>query len=189
MLAGAALDLFEADGDASHLSEAQRLCEELNRRFGSEAGLLDREAGPDDVGKQLAPRREPSENAAAADLFLRLSSHTGVESWSERARLLLEGFPDYIGQYGHGTAVYACAVARLVRHPSTEIWLVDAPDELRRAALAWAAPGRAVRFADRAAAAERGWGDGPAAHVCVGSQVLPPARTRQELEDRLEMAG
>jgi len=188
-LASAAVDLFEADGDPAHLQEAGRLCDDIVRRFGSKSGLMDREASPDDIGKQLAPRREPSENGAAAELFLRLAGHSGDESWRERARSLLEAFPDYVGQYGHGTAVYACAVARLVRNPSTEIWLVNAPDELRRAAVAWAAPGRAVRFADHDAASERGLGDGPAAHVCVGARFLPPARTRQELEDRLEAAG
>jgi uncharacterized protein YyaL (SSP411 family) len=186
-LATASLDLFEASGDPTDLEEARKLCEGIARTHGRPSGLVDRVESREDVGKHAAPRKEIAENAAAADLFLRLAAHTEDAAWRGRAADLLAHFPDYLGQYGHVTAGYAIATARLLREPA-EIWLVEAPDEVRRAAVASAGPGRAIRIADRAGAAVLGLGPGPAAYVCVGARRLPPARTAAELEDRLVAA-
>lgn len=183
-LATASLDLFEASADPVELKEALDLAEWVIRTHWRGAGLLDRVETTEDVGKQVAPRKELAQNAAGADLFLRLAAHTAEKSWRDCATKILSHFPDYVGQYGHVTAGYALAVARLLREPA-EIWLVEAPEELRRVAVASAGPGRALRIADRAGAVAAGLGPNPAAHVVVGARRLPPARTAAELQERL----
>lgn len=186
-LATASLDVFEASADPADLRDALAIAEGMIGAYWRDAGLVDRVETPDDVGKHAAPRKEIGENAAAADLFLRLATHTEKKFWRDRAAAILSHFPDYAGQYGHGTASYALATARLLSE-RTEIWLVEAAEDLRRAAVASSGPGRALRIADRAGASAAGLGPDPAAHVVVGAQRLPPARTAAELEDRLVAA-
>lgn len=189
----ALLGAFEATGDPEWLKKAEALACVMDKLFWSpiDQGLMDRMAGPDDVGELRDIKKDIVENSWASDCFTRLSVYLGKAEFRERAVQIMSGFPDYLGQYGHFTAQYALCVDRLIR-PPVEIDLVldrsPQSEALKRAAMAAYLPRRIVRHWTKESAAARGREDSkvPAAYVCVNATCQAPASTPEELIQRLD---
>jgi uncharacterized protein YyaL (SSP411 family) len=141
VLAGALLDAYEHDGRQDRLEAADRLMEDVLRRFWSEEhkGIVDRAVDAGGRADLALPRRLLPENSLAAEVFGRLWRHTGEERQRRCAERILLSFPDLMDSYGHVSAEYALAADWLFREPEA---VVRAPGALA----AWK-PRRLVRGA------------------------------------------
>jgi hypothetical protein len=119
-LAGALLDAHEHTGEARWLEAADRMMEDVLRRFWSERenGLVDRAIDAAGRGDLARPRKNLQENSLAADAFGRLWRLTGEDRHRRCADKILRSYPDLLDGYGHATAEYALAADWLFREPS-----------------------------------------------------------------------
>jgi hypothetical protein len=159
-VAAAALDAYETTADRRWLRRARALarwaCEALREPDGR---LLDRLAVPGQSAGLLAqPLPALDENAAAADVLLRLEAHTGETRLREQALEILAAWAAHYEQYGVAASAYAQALLRYVDRPDQIVVVGDREDpearRLHQAALAAAAPLRTVQWLDPSDAAD-----------------------------------
>ncbi|MGQ9681059.1 MAG: thioredoxin domain-containing protein [Anaerolineae bacterium] len=160
-VAHALLDAQAYVGHGDYVARARQLFDVID------AHLLDTECGgyfdfpadPQAFGNLKERRRQLEENAAAADLALRLHRLTGVPLYLERATRTLEAMAPLYRAYRHHGACYAQAVQRFVYAPLHLVVVGDpraqSVHDLRLAALALYDPNREVETVDPSAAPER----------------------------------
>ncbi len=195
--ARAALAALQRTGDPRFLERVAQL------RAYMESALADREGGgffdrPEDpraLGALRIRQKLLEENAAAAELYLTLHDLTGDRSAREIAERTLLAFEQEYPKYDFAAAPYGLAVYRAITEPVRihVIGPMEDPATRRLLAAAW----RGEPFArvvvpmdprrDAPAIQAQGFPlDGmPAAYVCVGTRCLPPARTPEEIAERL----
>ena len=199
-VATALLDAYEVTGSAESLERAEALADWVGERLGAPDGrFFDREPT---AGGGLLDQPLPTldENAAMADVLLRLEAYTGESAYRESALAALAAWAPHVAGFGVGAAPFAAALLRALSHPD-HLVVTGADDEqaaaLHAAALAVPRPLRTVQrlLPDRDAArlAARGLpapasGAGnapPAVYVCRGTSCLAPAFSPDELSERL----
>ncbi len=118
-LAGALLDAHEHTGEARWFDAADRMMEDVLRRFWSEAdgGLVDRAVDAPGRGDLAKRRRKLPESGLAADVFGRLWRLRGEDRQRRCAEKILRSYPDFLDGYGHATAEYALAADWIIREP------------------------------------------------------------------------
>jgi uncharacterized protein YyaL (SSP411 family) len=159
-IAAAALDAYEATADRRWLRRARVLaqwtCEHMRAQDGR---LLDRLAVPGESAGLLA-RPVPSldENAAMAEVLLRLEAYTGLSRPREDALELLAAWAPHSEQYGVAASSYAQALLRYLEQPARIVIAGRRDDEearrLHAAALRASAPLRTVQWLDPADSAD-----------------------------------
>ncbi len=196
-VAAALLDAYETTGRADLLRRAEALADWVGERLGAPDGrLFDRAAEKAAGGLLARPVPALEENALMADVFLRLGAYTGEPGHRERALTLLAAWAPHLEGFGLGAAPCAAAMLRYLERPQ-HLVIVGALDDETAAALhaaALAVP-RALRTVERLdprtdaeRLAARGLPAGAsaaAAYVCRGASCLAPARSPQELRERL----
>ena len=153
-MAAALLDAYELTCERQWLRRARSLahwtCEHLCAPDGR---LLDRLALPGESAGLLAqPVPALDENAAMAEVLLRLEAYTGEARLRERALEILAAWATHYEQYGVAASAYAQALLRYLERPS-HIVIVGrrGDDEARRlhaAALVARSPLRTVQWLD-----------------------------------------
>ncbi len=90
LVARAALDIYDADGDASFLRFASALADVMLVRFRDDSGAL-RDRWPEQGGAVIhaVDRLVPSGNGVAVQVFLRLYAHTGHSTYQDGAGRIL----------------------------------------------------------------------------------------------------
>ncbi|MHB8646684.1 MAG: thioredoxin domain-containing protein [Thermomicrobiales bacterium] len=116
-MAHAALDAYAQTGDADYRVQAQRIAAFMLRALLAPTGLRDRPLDELDRGLLGEPVYNLPDNAAAADLFLRLAWLTGEETYQQIAERLLAGFTEVYAAQGVFAAGYALAWARAHSEP------------------------------------------------------------------------
>ena len=154
--ASALLDAYELTGERQWLRRARSLahwtCEHLCAPDGR---LLDRLAAPGECAGLLSqPVPALDENAAMADVLLRLEAYTGEARLRERALEILAAWATHYEQYGIAASAFAEALLRYLERPD-QIVIVGRrgdPEALRlhAAALVAPAPLRTVQLLDPA---------------------------------------
>lgn len=153
-VAAALLDAYELTSERQWLRRARSLadwtCEHLR---GPDGRLLDRIAGPgESPGLLSQPVPALDENAAMAEVLLRLEAYTGEARLRERALEILAAWATHYGQYGVAASAYAQALLRYLERPS-HIVIVGRRDDdearrLHAAALIAGSPLRTVQWLD-----------------------------------------
>ena len=159
-MAAALLDAYELTSDRDRLRRARSLarwtCEHLRAPDGR---LLDRLAVPGESAGLLAkPAPALDENAAMAEVLLRLENHTGEARLRERALEILAAWTTHFEQYGVAASAYAQALLRYLERPDHIVVAGRRDDaETRRlhdAALTAPSPLRTVQWLDPSDAAD-----------------------------------
>ena len=179
----AALDLYEATGDAAYRQHAAAGADFAMQKLQDtdNGGFYDVRPDPDALGELSRPRKDMNENADAALALVRLSALTGDGQYRTAAERALSCFVDEYPRAGFFAAGYARAVDAVLR-PALHIVIVKGGEEhtrtLQQAAWFLPFPGAAVETLDGTIAKERGFPpaeDGAArAYVCVGKNCLAP---------------
>lgn len=195
--ARAALMAFQRTGDRRFLERALRLRGYLESALADpEGGFFDRPEDPRALGALRIRQKPLDENAAAAEFYLTLHDLTGDRRAREIAERTLLAFEAEYVKYDFAAAAYGLAVQRALTEP-VRIHVIGPTADPRTQALL-AAAGQGDPFTrvvipldpegDREAIAAQGFSpDGtPAAYVCVGTRCLPPARTPEEVRQRLQ---
>jgi uncharacterized protein YyaL (SSP411 family) len=153
-MAAAFLDAYELTGDHQWLRRARSLahwtCQNLRAPDGR---LLDRLAVPGESAGLLAqPVPALDENAAMAEVVLRLEAYTGETRLRERGLEILAAWATHYEQYGVAASAYAQALLRYLERPS-HIVIVGRRDDdearrLHAAALVARSPLRTVQWVD-----------------------------------------
>jgi uncharacterized protein YyaL (SSP411 family) len=186
-MAAALLDAYETVAERRWLERAQELVAAAERFSAADGRLDDRLPQESDSPGLLAqPVPALDDNALLADVLLRLTAHTGDESYRDRALHVLAAWVPFYERYGVGAAPYGAALLRAAEHPE-HIAVVggrddDAARRLHGAALAAPRPLRTVQLLDPAdatdarhiAAAGLGGRPQPAAYVCRGRSCQSP---------------
>ncbi len=195
-VAAAALDAFEATGDASWLDWAERLMHRVWADYWDDqaGGLFDIARGRE--GEGLLPARAkpvqdaptPSANGTAGIVAVRLAALTDASLWAERARALLDAFGGRAEDLGlHGATLLLAADWAM--NPATHFVVTgparsEAAGRMHRRALATYVPRRVVRRvvpgdARPLPAAIAGMlglaGDEPRGFLCTGTECRAPA--------------
>ncbi len=208
-VAAAALDAFEATGDAAWLAWAEAILDRVWREFRPSDGgaLLDRLGGGTGLlaepGRPLQDNPTPSPNGVAGVAFARLAALTHHPRWAERRDTHARAIAGGAGELGlHGAA--ALLALDWALRPAAELVIVGAPgdaegERMHRRALATYLPRRTVRRlagppADAATLPEalRGMlqaGPGPRAYACQGAACGAPAASDAEWAAVLEALG
>jgi len=202
--ARALLDAAEVTGDNGYLDDAAEIARFLINRFahrdagGRIAGFFDVWDQAPEVGRLRDRQKSLADNAACAEVLIRLHHLTRDESYVADARGTLEAFASAAPQMGHFAASYARAVDMLLNPPAV-VNIVGGPEEagpLHAAALFLDAPARIVqtldpaRDAGRLAALYLPPQPAPAAYVCVGSACSAPVTVPQGLKEAVrQMLG
>jgi uncharacterized protein YyaL (SSP411 family) len=180
-VAAAMLDAYETTGERRWLRRAAGLtrwaCEHLCAPDGR---LVDRVAAPGESAGLLAqPVPALDENAAMAEVLLRLEAYTGEARLREQALEILAGWAPFYEQYGVAAAAYGQALLRYLERPDHIVVVGRATDDeaqrLHAAALVAPRALRTVQWLDPGDAQdamrvhETGLPDAPAAaYVCRG---------------------
>ena len=192
----ALLDAYETAGDPVYLERALELAALLEERFADaeHGGFFDVWEGHESIGR-LGVRQKPlNENAACAQLFLRLEHYTREGRYAELAGRALGQFVGQQEGMGHFAAAYARAADSYL-HPQADVKLVGPVAELtdlHRAALRLRTADRTVQLLDPARDGERLAAlslppePAPAAYVCFGTACSAPVRTAEELAATVE---
>jgi hypothetical protein len=182
-VAAAALDAYEATGERRWLRRAAGLARWASEHLGAPDGrLVDRVAVPGQSAGLLAqPVPALEENAAMAEVLLRLEAYTGEARLREQALEILAGWATLYEQYGVAAAAYGQALLRYLERPDQIVVVGHRDDgEARRLhAGALSAP-RALRTvqwldpadpldAERLSAAGLPGEPAAAAYVCRGT--------------------
>ena len=192
----ALLDAFETAGDPVYLDRALELAALLEERFADRerGGFFDVWEGHESLGRLDVRQKPLNENAACAQLFLRLERYTREGRYAELAGRALGQFVGQQEGMGHFAAAYARAADSYL-HPQADVKLVgpiEALTDLHRAALRLRAPDRTVQLLDPARDGERLAAlslpsePAPAAYVCYGTTCSAPVRTAEELAATVE---
>src|SRR5271165_138704 len=145
----ACLDAFEVTGDMSYFRFAQKIADEMIRRFGdpTSGGFFDTEASLEEKLKlgALSARRKPFQDAptpagnpSAAIALLRLHAYTNDAKYRDKAEDTLEVFAGAAEQFGIYAGTYGIA-ATWMSKPHTQVVVVGEDEEaqkLLRAAIA-----------------------------------------------------
>jgi len=201
-VAAAALDAYEATGEAEWLSWAERLMHRVWADYwdAEGGGLFDTARGHSNgAGLLPAPAKPvqdaptPSPNGVAGIVLARLHELTGDVRWRERGLELVRAFAGRAGELGLYAAAYLLAVDWHLS-PATHLVIVGDPgdpraDQMHADALATFVPRRVVRrlspkdaSAQSLPAAMAGMaaaGRAPRAYACSGSSCRAPAETAQ----------
>jgi Highly conserved protein containing a thioredoxin domain len=201
-VAAAALDAYEATGEAEWLAWAERLMHRVWADYwdAEGGGLFDTARGRSNgAGLLPAPAKPvqdaptPSPNGVAGIVLARLHELTGDARWRERGLDLVRAFAGRAGELGLYAAAYLLAVDWHLS-PATHLVIVGDPgdpaaDQMHAEALATFAPRRVVRrlspkdapvqslppaMAEMVAA-----GRVPRAYACIGTSCRAPAETLQ----------
>jgi hypothetical protein len=197
--AGAALDAYEATGDAAWLEWADAIMERVWREYRDDGGggLFDRvgaSGGEGLLGSRVKPVEDaptPSANGAATVVLGRLAELTGNDVWRDRATEVLGAFAGRGAELGLHTATYLIGLDRHLHPPTHYVVIGRAGDpvaeRMHRRALATYVPRRTVqrlspddvgsRPLPPALAAMAGRTSGPAGFACVGPSCSLPAET------------
>jgi uncharacterized protein YyaL (SSP411 family) len=190
--ARALLDAFEVSAEAAYLERAEELAALLVGRFADAhgGGLHDVWEGHEAVGRLDVRQKPLAENAAAAEVFLRLAQLMRRPDYEEVARRTLEAFSGDQEVMGHFAAAYARAVD-LFLDPPPEVRIVGDTAQPATAALHAAALRLpvAARIVDvlhplRDAARLEALilpAEPPAAYVCYGTICSAPVREADDL--------
>ncbi len=196
--ARAALAAFQRTGDPRFLERVARLRTYMESALADPegGGFFDRPEDPRALGALRIRQKLLEENAAAAELYLTLHDLTGDRSAREIAERTLITFEQEYPKYDFAAAPYGLAVYRALTEPVRIYVIGPMEDGATRGLLTAAWRGdpfaRVVVPMDprRDAPAIQAQGfplDGmPAAYVCVGTRCLPPARTPEEIAERLQ---
>ena len=153
-MAAAFLDAYELTGDHQWLRRARSLAHWTCEHLGAPDGrLLDRLALPGESAGLLAqPVPALDENAAMAEVLLRLEAYTGESRLREQALEILVAWATHYEQYGVAASAYAQALLRYLERPSHIVVVGHrGDDEARRlhaAALVAPSPLRTVQWLD-----------------------------------------
>ncbi len=145
----ACLDAFEVTGDISYFRFAQKIANEMTRRFGdpTSGGFFDTEVSLEEKLKlgALSARRKPFQDAptpagnpSAAIALLRLLAYTNDARYREKAEDTLEVFAGAAEQFGIYAGTYGIAATWLSK-PHTQVVVVGEDEQaqsLLRAAIA-----------------------------------------------------
>jgi uncharacterized protein YyaL (SSP411 family) len=204
-VAAAALDAWEAGGEARYFEAAKKIADQMIKLFcdvdadGKSHGFFDTEKGIDGIGalstrrKPLQDSPTPSGNGAAANVLLRLHVLTGEALYRTRAKETLETFAGIVEHFGLYVASYGLALRRAIEAPMKVCVLGDdaAADELMVAAM--------MRFAANKSVIRLRWDQIEAlppalaetlphlsqgasvAVVCRNNSCLPPVSTPEAL--------
>ena len=200
----ALLDAYEVLGDSTYRERAQQLARILETHWRDPGrGFRDTAEGHDDAGLLGVPMYPLSENAGAAEAFLRLGRLTHDERYLAVAQDTLEASAEGYARHGTRAARYALAVARLLT-PEPEIEVITAAeassDAARRAAALHATAlrlplaGRTVQLLhpidDASWFAELGlpYDREGVAYVCVGRTCSAPVDHPDDLPRAVELA-
>ena len=189
--ARAFLDAYEVAGDRQHLHRAAELARFIAERFADHAGsgFYDLSDQAEGVGRLAERQRTPQDNAACADVFLRLHHLTREEAFLPLARQALEAFAGVYHNLGQFAASYAHQVD-IYLNPPVVVNVVGEPSAaaaLHRAALSLDVPARLVQRldptgdADRLAALSLPQKPAPAAYACLGATCAEPVTDPQAL--------
>jgi uncharacterized protein YyaL (SSP411 family) len=143
----ACLDAYEVTGAMSYFRFAQKIADEMIRRFGdaTSGGFFDTEASLDEklqIGALSARRKPfqdaptPAGNPSAAIALLRLHAYTNDAKYRDKAEDTLEVFAGVAEQFGIYAGTYGIAATWMSR-PHTQVVVVGDEDdagELLRAA-------------------------------------------------------
>ena len=198
--ANAALDLYEATGEARYVPLAQATLDATIAAFHSPGGFY---FTPNDGEPLIARSRDPYDNAVpsgasmACRALLRLGTlvgETGAHPYAKLAKAELERVAPAAIENPFGYGQTLCELDRLV-HGSVDVVLVGDRNDARTQALlhavyntwlatrscAWLAPDSdaAPALAEGKGPAEPG--AAPVAYVCRGRTCLLPVRTPEEL--------
>jgi len=195
--ARAALAAFQRTGERRFLERALQLRPYLESALADRegGGFFDRPEDPRAIGALRIRQKPLEENAVAAEFYLTLHDLTGdreARAIAERALLAFE--QDYV-KYDFAAAPYGLAVYRAITEPVRihVIGPLEDPTTRQLLAAAW----RGDPFArvvipmdpERDAPVIQAQGfstDGlPVAYVCLGDRCLAPARTPEELAERI----
>jgi uncharacterized protein YyaL (SSP411 family) len=202
-VASAAIDAYEATGDAKWLERAAKLMELVWSAYrGEPGGLLDtrkERGGKGLLTQELTPIEDsptPSPNGVAAIVLARLAELRGDPRWAARRDELLETFAG-------GAAKLSIFGATLLRAfdwalmPVTHVVVVGPDNDHTRALLRMARavyrPRKVVQWLEPDAPTEqlpkalRAMLDGtaPRAYVCARTECAPPAASCQDLATTL----
>lgn len=204
--ARAAIDAFEWTQDDRWLDRARALAGVIRQRFADPSGaLLDVPADGHAAVDLLRERRleitdapEPSPNAVAAMVFLRLAAIDDDPALGDQARRLLAAFAGSAPRFAASAATYFRALRWATRPLTTVVVVEERPDggpgPLLRTALRVHRPETLVRgFAPdevepgRVPESVRSMlsRDAPRAYVCAGQTCAAPVREAAALEDLL----
>ncbi len=188
-LSSAAIDLYESTGLARYLSEARGLADiALSDLYSNDSALFrDTPVDPAALGSLTAHKYEQEDNALAALLLLRLSSHTGSTKYKTAAEAVLSSLAGVYREQSYFASTAARAVSAYLS-PQKQIVLVGSltsPEmkELKSAAYRSFALNKIVVLKDGMDSFEylpdpEGR---PVAYVCVGTTCSRPVTTTAEL--------
>ncbi len=206
----AALDAFEASGDAAWLDWSVAIMDRVwtDYRDPDAGGLYDT-VGRD--GEGLLPTRlkpvqdapTPSPNGVAALCLARLAELHGDARWALRGTELVRAFASAVPDLGIYGATFLMAVDWMV-NPATHLVIVEGrepgdADAMHRAALSAFLPRRVIhrvgeadlarRFLPPAVTAMVNASAGTRAYACVGAACQAPVSTLQAWRDTLARIG
>jgi uncharacterized protein YyaL (SSP411 family) len=153
-VAAAFLDAYESTADRHWLHRARRLADWMCEHLCAPDGrLVDRLALPGESAGLLAqPVPALDENAAAAEILLRLEAYTGEARLRERALEILAAWATQYERYGVAASAYAQALLRYIERPDHIAVVGDHGDaeahRLHSAALVAPRPLRTVQRLD-----------------------------------------
>ena len=153
-VAAALLDAYELTGERQWLRRAHSLAHWTCERLCAPDGrLLDRLALPGESAGLLAqPVPALDENAAMAEVLLRLEAYTGETRLRERALEILAAWATHYEQYGVAASAYAQALLHYLERPAHIVVVGRRGDEearrLHEAALTTPSPLRTVQWLD-----------------------------------------
>jgi len=145
----ACVDAYEISGDFSYFRFAQRIADEMIRRFAdpTSGGFFDTEDSPDGAAKlgALSAQRKPYQDAptpagnpCAAIALLRLHAYTNDAKYLAKAEDTVEVFAGVAEQFGIYAGTYGLAASWLAR-PHTQVVVIgedENAEELLKAASA-----------------------------------------------------
>ncbi|HEU4758981.1 MAG TPA: DUF255 domain-containing protein [Dehalococcoidia bacterium] len=195
--ARALLDAHEVTGDSLYLERALELTGFLLDRFHDPAGgFFDTWDQNESLGRLAERQKSVLDNAACADVLIRLHHLTRDEQYAEAARATLEAFVPAYPQLGYFAAAYARQVDALLNPPAAVNIVGDAAEEstatLHSAALRLDLPSRVVqvlhpqRDAARLEALFLPPAPAPAAYVCLDAMCSAPVTRPEELVEAVQ---
>ncbi len=197
-MAAALLDAYEVSAERRWLEGALELAGWAHEQLRTLDGRLGDRFCVHGVSAGLLSRPAPvlDENAAMADVLLRLEAYTGDASHRARALEVLTAWAAGYEEFGVAASPYGSALLRYLERPDHIVVLGGRDDpaawRLHEAALVAPRPLRTVQRLDPADAADAARLSAaalddaahPAAYVCRGAVCLAPITDARELERR-----
>ena len=193
----ALLEAHHATGEERHLRAARQTADVLLRHFKHPAG------GFADRAPDLAPRAEAaplaaperptqdaptaSPNGVACRALLRLADATGEARYRDEALAALRALAPEATRLGLFGGALLLAMHEAL-HPRPRVVVKGDPEAFRATVRRHAPFGATLAGADDPGVPEEARAfPGEGAMVCVGTRCLPPARTPEELAERLKL--